>query len=202
MRTLWLTTTLLLALAAAAPASAQKARGPQQQVAGTLVLGFGGEAEISGDGGSVSFDLDPTVGLGLRYQVPLSRRLSLGGLFEFRSFEEDQSTDRQSVLDFDLFVKASFGVVLGSKDVELYGLVPLGLSIGPTDDDLDRLGASTGFGFNLGLLAGVQLLVTERVGLFVEMGWRRHQVFYDSDLGDVDVTANQFAMNLGAAYVL
>ena len=202
MRTLWLSSTLLLALATAAPASAQKARGPQQQVGGSLVLGFGGEAELSGDGGSVSVDLDPTVGLGLRYQMPLNGLLSVGGLFEFRSFEEDQSTDRQSVLDFDLFLKASFGVLVGSRDLEVYGLVPLGLSIGPTDDDLDRLGARTGFGFNLGLLAGAQLLVTESVGLFVEMGWRRHQVFYDSDVGDFDVAANQFALNLGAAYVL
>ncbi len=203
MRTLWLTSALLLsAFALAAPASAQKAQGPQQQVAGSLVLGFGGEAEISSDAGSASFDLDPTVGVGLRYQLPVSDLLSVGGLFEFRSFEEDQSTDRQSVLDLDLFLKASYGIVLGSRDLELYGLVPVGLSIGPTDDDLDALGASTGFGFNLGLLAGAQLLVTENVGLFVEMGWRRHQVFYDSRFGDFDVTANQFAMNLGAAYVL
>mgnify|MGYP001793612360 FL=1 len=185
-------------LLAVAPAAAQQRAEPQQQLNAYLLLGFGGDASYD-PGGDV--DLDPSVGLGVRYQAPLNDNFAIGGLFELRSFELDPSTDRQPVFDFDVFFKTGWLVKVGRSNFEAYALVPFGISIA-SEDEVFTGTNDTGLGFNLGLLAGGQWIIRERIGVFVEAGWRRHQIFSEEGEGDFDVTANQFAMNIGASYAL
>ncbi|MEO0321797.1 MAG: outer membrane beta-barrel protein [Myxococcota bacterium] len=185
-------------LAFATPAHAQRRAELQQQLNAYLLLGFGGDASY--DPGE-DVDLDPSVGLGLRYQAPLNANFAIGGLFEIRSFELDPDTNRQPVFDFDVFFKTGWIVAVGRSDFEVYGLAPFGLSIA-SEDEVFTGTNDTGIGFNLGLLAGGQWIIRERIGVFVEAGWRRHQIFSEEGGGDFDVATNQFAMNLGASYAL
>ena len=157
-----------------------------------LVTGFGGSVSLSQDGfGSGDADLDPTVGLGLRLDLPLGDMITLGPIAELHSYQTDGATGRDLALDAGLVLRVGHVFNAGGMDLDVYGAVPAGFTVYFPDDDFD---SDNFIGFNVGLFGGAQLFVTRRVGIMAEMGWQLHNVYNDEST----LTANQFRMNVGA----
>lgn len=169
-----------------------------------LALGLGGEIDLDSDApaGSVDTDADPTVGFGLRAEVPVHEYVAVGGLFELLTFESDVWGERESVFDIDVWVKGRYRFELAPGLIlEPYIGVPFGLSLAVLADPNDLASDAVWPGFNIGVLAGAAVLLQERFGAFLELGWRHHQVFAEANtfLGDIDfaVKTNQVALHLG-----
>jgi len=205
-------TPVLLALVVSTLASTSLASAQDDvQLAAWFVLGAGGGAELEGELGgreeTLDYDLDPTVGLGLRGEVPLMDYFAIGGLLELswlRLDDDDPGTDedRNLAADFSLWLKPRYWLSTSSFELELYLGIPFGFTVLQGDDELDTDAA---LGFNVGLLGGAQI-VFGKVGAFVELGWRRHQVFpedvelpFVGTIDEITLRANQFRMHFGAA---
>jgi len=127
----WTITSVLAAaavLSAPGSAAAQSADSPADAVRLTpyLLVGAGGEAELSSGGFSISNDLDATVGLGARVAVPLVKYLLVGGLFEWGSFKADNSNDRDHLLDVDAFIGGRYVLDVEGMPLELHALFTIG----------------------------------------------------------------------------
>ena len=176
----------------------------------TTITTTAGGRSTSADGET---DLNPTLGFGLRAEFPaLLPWLVVGALVEFGWIAPDAvawlmmagDDERYLAVDLDGWIKGRHVIELGDLALELYVGVPLGLTIGEEyNEALDA-----GFGFNLGVLAGAQLLLLDRLlGVFVDAGWRFHQVFYSETVttlvGQTDISQrvswHQFAVNFGAS---
>lgn len=187
---------------------------------GYLALGFGGEGDVDADVDSVGFngsfspDLDPTFGFGARVESAVLPFLSLGGLFEAAAFEADfpdpLDGERKWIFDFDVLARGRwlFEVVRRDLYLEPYVAVPFGFSLGmlPDIDSTDPDDDEVWPGWNIGVLAGLTLLADMGLGGFIEIGWRHHHMHSSFDLpivGDADIrlATDQFALNMGLAYV-
>ena len=168
------------------------------RLAAHLALGAGGEVTIDPDDtGEADVDLDATVGLGIRYELVLGDLLSIAPMFEWLTYELDGfDVDREHIMNFDVFIKLRGTVYRsGTTNLELYGGIPVGFTVatrsefGGDDDPL--------LGFNLGVMGGLAAFFG-KFGVFVEIGWRGHQVWRN----DVRYGANQAGIHLGGAIAL
>lgn len=194
-------------------ASAQTAEDRDLRLGAHLALGLGGDADLFLDGRKGSAALDPTVGFGLRAELPILDFVSIGGLFEALTFEFDSDTlgrDREWAFDFDAFVRLRYVIELPDAGLflEPYVLLPLGFSFSMLDDPDGEVGDDEAWpGWNTGVLAGLSVLTSSGLGGFVELGWRHREVYthvevpFIDDL-DLSLVTNQFALNLGFVAVL
>lgn len=198
---------LLLGAWGASAAHAQDAP-DRLRLGGHLALAFGGDADTQIGDASGSNSLDPTIGGGARVEMAIHDYVSVGGMFEVLTFEQDAvGAEREAVFDFDGIVRARYAIELsaGSLWIEPYLALPFGLTLAVLDDP-DGSGDEVWPGFNIGALAGAYLVTNANVAFFLEMGWRHHQVFNEaSAFGfdvDLKVVTNQFAVQLGATFIL
>ena len=206
-RTLGLTVTTLVAMAFA-PSSLAMAQSvaDSSRVMLYLAVGGGGETELETDPASIlegTVDNEATVGVGARFEAPLMDYLSLGAMVDLLSYEID-GADRRPSGHFDLWAKARYVVDMdGDLALEAYLGVPVGFSVVAyeSSDLLKR--EKRWLGWNIGALLGAQLFFTERFGAMLEAGWRRFQVYNETDGGDTEAsfTSNQFAFNMGGVFL-
>lgn len=157
-------------------------------------VGFAGQARLQGGGFSGNADLEPTITLGIRAELPVWRYLAIGGQFQFNSFNVTDGDDqRDAGLDFDVWVKGRYPLDVGELKVIPYLGLPFGASVLILEDS-DNLR-----GFNLGALAGVEL-VFEHFAPYFEIGWRVHRVGRSESGVDLRLLSNQVRMNFGVAY--
>ncbi|MFT5353898.1 MAG: hypothetical protein ACI9KE_001098 [Polyangiales bacterium] len=186
-------------------ASAQGGRGWQPRpderdddmaarLSGYFGVGFAGDARLRGGGFSGRGSLEPTLGFGLRFEKPIIRFLAIGGLLEFNSYNVSDGRDqRDSSMDFDVWVKGRYSLRAGDLRLVVYGGVPLGVSV------LFLENTDNYRGFNTGLLAGLEL-VFGRFAPFFEIGWRHHWVRRKFDgFDDAKFISNQVRINFGAS---
>lgn len=202
-----LTATLTIGLALPQSAAARPHENETLRLGGYLALAFGGEAEGRVGGVSASEGLDVTAGFGLRAEVPLHEYFLIGGSFELLTFETNGVfSERESIFDIDVWARGRYPIDLGSFTIEPYVGVPLGLSLAvlanPARGSDDRVWP----GWNIGILAGAALVFEAPFSVFVEVGWRHHQVFTSVDVAggtlDYELATHQFAVQLGAAFIL
>ncbi|MEM7449504.1 MAG: hypothetical protein AAF355_14815 [Myxococcota bacterium] len=152
-------------------------------------LGVGGEAELIFDGDSTGIedDLDPTFGAGFRFTMPLWNYVIVGGQTTINSISGSSTDDREPILD--LTTLAGGRLPLATRlPVELTLLLPLGPSFGFFENQ------DTAFGINFGVLAGAQVMVTEMIGLWTEIGFVGRYLSLEDDFG---ITTIQAAFNSG-----
>jgi hypothetical protein len=169
-------------------------------------LGVGGEAHTSypGVADPAGSDLDPSIALGLRLDAPKWKYLALGSLVQIDFPKGDDVGDRAARFDFDLLVRPRVVLHTSAGPLELYGLVPIGFTVALPRDAIPLF--DTGFGWNLGVLAGAQFFFHPRVGILFELGWMRHDSRHDNDVPFVDgkaqIVTNQAIMNFGVSVIL
>ena len=162
--------------------------------------------------GSTEVDTNASVGFGARFETPLTDFLAIGGLFEYAALQRagvslpfvgTVTPDKDKLIDFDIWLKAGTRFEIGPGELEVYGGVPFGLTLGVTSVSGER---ETYPGYNLGLLGGAQYWFGEpgapRFGLFTELGYRFHKVIDRSLQGSdtrVSYRISQLRWHLGGS---
>lgn len=192
----------LVLVSASLPSLVSAQRNDGARFSAYFALGAGGEGDVEADGpfgfGDFEFDLDPTLGFGLRFEKPIADLVSLGGLFEMGGYKADD-VDRDADLYFDFDVYAKIGPRLdinNNLDLEVYGFVPFGFSIYRPDDD----GSDAMFGLNFGFGGGAALYVGS-FGFFAEIGMRHRRVYDEQNDVDVRLATTQAMLNFGGTIV-
>lgn len=184
--------------------------------------GLGGfvlqDFEIGPDDGNE--DLSWTQGIGAQFEYKFNKYFSVGGRlgFYFVEFEDFSSNTGARTLfaNVDGVVKATYP--LSGGDVELYAVVPIGVSFaspgaryrGLFDDALDDTTYAAGLSLNIAAHAGFQYWISESFGIFFQQGLYRQNVNFSGngefgpgdDNVDFTTTAsfNQLELNVGASF--
>jgi hypothetical protein len=184
--------------------------------AGKLMLGFGGEAEVETEDAVLGFDasgqndMETSYGLGLSYMHPLHDYFALGGQLALLSWTtdalEDGDADRSTMLDISLVPQVKYAVM---DNLELYASLPLGLTFDFFgEDEYFNLEVSGGFGFNVALMLGARVALSDGFGLLGELGYSYHSFSHElkeeiTDVtADFDISMGQLALNLGVWFEL
>jgi len=129
--------------------------------------------------------LDPTLGLQGGVEYVVMDYFSIGGEMRFLFPKEDGEPDRHFL--WDLVVKPKGRYVFPELPLEVYGAMPLGLTVAGID------GPDEGtVGFNIGLVGGATWWLNENMGVNAELGWVFHKFGIDQSNAEKDVTMNQF----------
>jgi hypothetical protein len=162
-----------------------------------FLLGFGGEADVEVGPFSGENDLDPTVGLGVRFEVPIWDYISVGGIFAWAAFQQDApGLDRDHLFDLDPMIKGRYVLDAGGMPLELHATFPVGFTVG----SLDAENTDAAVGWNLGLLFGATLFVTDSIGVMAELGFMHHSVTSEQRGAEFDASATQGRLHLGASF--
>jgi hypothetical protein len=154
------------------------------RIYGGLWLGFGGDAEVDGDG-EFSGDLETTVGGQFGVDRIVSRYFSLGGEARFGRARWKQY-DGTKLIDLDF--KPRLRLPLRSSPVEFYAAVPVGLTIPRLRDNAP--GPDGPVGWNVGAGGGINFFITDDFGLNAEPMWIMH------DFGDYRLKQFSLFLNL------
>jgi len=165
----------------------------QSRVGVYLASGLGGQGTAEQGGFSGDFDLDPTVGVGMRFELPVGELLHLSPFAEFDAYKADGADGRDLGIDAGLMLRVGPTLEVGTMRLEVYGALPVGFSVYFPDSSDETM-----LGFNVGAMAGAQLHVNERVAVMLEMGWQMHRVYED----EASLMANQAKLQLGAMLLL
>lgn len=143
--------------------------GPLRINAG-LHLGLGGSLVTDPDGPGGDFDDDMLVTPGLQAGADyvVMDYFSIGGELRLSWFNTDggDDADVDRSMFFDLDVKPKGRYAFNNIPLEVYGTLPMGLSVAALNDDT---GADGGAGFNLGFGPGATYFFTDRIGINTEM---------------------------------
>ena len=141
------------------------------------------------DWDSIGLAKEGTIAVALSFMQPLMRYAALGFEAQFRSWASRQDIQlgypRYQALDFSLLPRGQLPV---SRRVAFIATLPLGASASFIDADIEhrtfKEQASLGYGFNLGLFAGVSFAMQEHLGMRFELGvsqhWLHHRWSYTS----------------------
>lgn len=155
------------------------------RIFGGLHFGGGGELEI--DPGNTDWDLDPHVGIQAGVDYVLMQYFALGGELRLTWWKPEDvgPYDIDRSMFFDLNVKPRGRYEFNSIPLELYGTLPMGLTIAALNDDM---GMDGGAGFNLGFGGGATYFFTSMIGLNVELlgVWHWFDGEDETPVGDVD----------------
>lgn len=181
-------------------------------LAGKLLLGFGGDGEIEFDelgGFGGDTDMELSYGLGAAYMHPLHENFVLGGQLGVASWTtdlfEDFDLDRNTWVDLSIVLQGRIAV---TDIIELYASLPLGLAFDFVgEDDVANSEVGTGFGFHFALMFGARVALDQDWGLLGELGYAQHTFSHSTEIlgmdgPDLDVSAGQLQLNLGAYYSL
>ncbi|MFW6052116.1 MAG: hypothetical protein ACODAU_13140 [Myxococcota bacterium] len=195
---------LLLAAAMALPSAAaaqDDGAADRLRVGGFLNGGFGGEADVDFDAlvsSSWDADLNPSVGLGTLVDYPVIPYLAVGGMFRLQFLHVDGvDDDASTAMDLSLLLRARYPFEKG----EVYFGVPVGFSMLWVNDDINP-DLDGGPGWNVGLLAGGQYLITDAIGIFGHLGGLFRGSNHDVPGTDVDITTKQFILEGGVSFLL
>jgi hypothetical protein len=160
-----------------------------------LHLGLGGDLKLEADegGGESEDDLLVTPGLQAGADYVVMDYFSIGGELRLSWFNTDGGDDADigRSMFFDLDVKPKGRYAFSKIPLEVYGTLPLGLSVAAMNDDT---GLDGGAGFNLGFGPGATYFFTDRIGINTEMLGVFHWwgVEAENGLGEASARTGQF----------
>jgi hypothetical protein len=175
----------------------------------TLAVAGKVSTEIDGSGAAdvPDFKLAPTYGFYAGVEVPVHTYFTIGGEFGLASWIDKDSkkddADRQLQLDFLARPKLRFEPI---DKLEVYGVVPVGLTYYVPSDDMSGAGVDVkgGPGVAVGVSAGATYFVTERVGLNAEMGYLYHRAKMSAEEGghstDAHLSFGQLQLRAGVSF--
>lgn len=165
-------------------------------------LGFGGRVDANVEDAPVDIgdrDMSASFGGGARAEALLIGPLTLGGSIEHRRVDVTpyqsslvSNSGREGVTDFNLWAGLTARPVRGPVGLDLY----VGVPFGPSLLTADRYNAR---GLNIGATGGLRVLFGP-VGLFAEVGYRRHVFFVREDSPDYRTYWQQAIVNTGVVF--
>lgn len=176
------------------------------RILGGLHFGGGGDLRVDpdGGGGSVETSLAPVVGLQAGVDYVMMKWFALGGELRATFFNTKDNADadvgRSTYIDIDVKPRGRYAFEF---PLEVYGMLPMGLTIAALNDDWV---ADGGAGFNLGFGGGATYFFTDKIGVNSEMAaiWHWFGAEYPGFGGTVDagVRTAQFYLFLNFVYAL
>jgi hypothetical protein len=174
------------------------------RLGGHVSLGLGGEYEqkFVATGQSINEGLAVTYGLDAFVDLPVHRYITLGAVARFSSYAgadwAQANLDRGSLLDLALQPKVRYPFLSNSTLIEIYAGLPLGLTLGSMSDDLSQgsIEFQSGTGLTVGVLAGVNVFLSNTLALTFELGYVRHSFTSDATAKGAGVSTD-VAMSLG-----
>jgi len=161
---------------------------------GGLWLGFGGDADLDGDG-EFGGDLETTVGGQFGLEQVIARHLSIGAEVRIGAVKWNNSADRSKVIDLDFKPRLRFP--LRNTPLELYLTMPVGLTV-PRLGDVETGDTDGKVGWNIGAGAGLHVLLTDHFGVNVEPIWLMHRFTVEGGGDENDLTVKQFSLLVNA----
>jgi hypothetical protein len=164
-------------------------------------VGFGGTLERDG----AESDLATTFGANLRSDIPVAGYVLIGPLVQFGAWRPDPPGDapsRDYYLDIDLFVRGRVPIEFEPIALQVWGGVPIGLSLSLLGRDSARTLEGFGVGWDVGFLFGGAVHFSKKFGMFAEVGWLQHRMSHKRKLaaGDTDFKLAQGNFNLGFVF--
>jgi hypothetical protein len=161
-------------------------------------MGFGGSVQRNG----VTQDLDTTLGINVRGDIPIIRYILIGPLVNFGSWRPDvPGSSHGYYLDIDFYLRGRIPIDLDKIGLSLWAGVPIGLTLDFLDGNLGAGLDGFGIGWNVGVMVGGAVHFTPRFGMFTEIGWLQHKMSHDARSGAVtgsaDFTLSQGIFNIG-----
>lgn len=140
-------------------------------------MGVGGTVEVDG----AENDLGTTLGFSLRSDVPVARYLLVGPLFQFGAWHPDTGGDPTDNYygDLSLFLRGRIPLEPGALGVQLWGGLPIGLTLHFLGSDAARTQKDVGIGWNVGALFGGAVHFNRQLGMFAEVGFMQHRMRHD-----------------------
>jgi hypothetical protein len=146
------------------------------------LVGFGGSYHVEAGSIDSETDLAPTWGLQLGLDYVIHKYFALGA--EFRTLGvisdlgSDANLDRELYLD--LVLKPRGRYVFESSGVEVYGTLPVGLTVPVIPD---HYAADTSVGVTLGVGVGASYFFTSHFGVSSDLVWLWHR--YSAERTDI-----------------
>jgi hypothetical protein len=159
-------------------------------------MGFGGSVSRNG----VSSDLDTTLGVSIRGDIPIIRYMLIGPLVNFGSWRPDISGSSHGYyLDIDFYLRGRIPIDLDKIGLSFWAGIPIGFTMNFLDGNLGAGLDGFGIGWNVGVLVGGAVHFTPRFGMFSEIGWLQHKMSHDGRDGSpsADFTLSQGIFNIG-----
>jgi hypothetical protein len=181
------------------------------RILGGLHFGFAGDLEVDVDTGfglttGNDPDLDPTIGLQAGVDYILMKYFALGGELRLSWWKPERNitltsqSDPDRSLYVDIDIKPRGRYVFSGIPLEVYGTLPLGLSIASVNDDIPMDG---GPGFNLGFGGGATYFLTPRIGVNTELLGVWHWFDGSLDVGpDTDNRTAQLYWMLNVVFAI
>ncbi len=186
---------LLAVFATTSPAAADDHTNliPDTRLYGGLWLGFGGDADLDGDG-EFGGEMKTTVGGQVGLEQVLARYFSLGAEVRFGRAKWKYGNNTK-LIDIDLKPRLRFP--LRNTPLELYVAVPVGLTV-PRLGDYQNNDTDGKIGWNWGVGPGLDVLLTDHFGINIEPLWLQHHFKVDGlDSGD-SLKVKQFSLLINA----
>ncbi|MDH5490879.1 MAG: hypothetical protein OEY14_02790 [Myxococcales bacterium] len=153
----------------------------------------------------LDYSAAPGVGLGGRFELPIHPNVLIGGQLELAWWRADDGfmfPERNTLVDLDLLVRGRYAFDAGGMAMEVYGVLPIGLTLSFLDAQNNGGDADTSLGWNTGLLGGVQIFFTDRIAALAELGFRMHRMTHERPPASYGYSLMQPALNLGAVFLL
>ncbi len=209
---------LLPLLLAALPARADSPAKVEIGIAG--MLGVGDEGTYTSEFFDTEDDpeLDPTGGFGVHALYEVLPYLDVGGRVAALWWQADEAwpkgtpmADHGTLVDIDALFKGKYRLL--DDRLEVYGKVPVGLTVSVVEELRGVTEGRTGVGANVGVLAGASWTFLKRYGIFLEFGYSFHWMKHEGKYKDPDFPlltaedtqkfwAHEFALNLGLLFRL
>lgn len=160
-------------------------------------LGFLGRQDFGG----AESDLGMTLSLEARFENPVARYFSIGGLLGADFWGPGDiignTGNRNRRIDMDVIFKPRVAWRTGRGHLELGLPIPVGFTL-----DLDNAAAGRDdlyYGWNVGVLVSLQYIPKRSFGFLTEFGWKRHQTYRD---GQPDLVTGELMLNMGFVFLL
>jgi hypothetical protein len=135
---------------------------------GGMRVGFGGHFNVDlNSGGSRNQALKATIGIQAGVDYVVMKYFAIGGEFRLGWWNTKQASDagadRSLLVDFDVKPRGMY--TFKSIPLELYGAIPIGLTIPSLDS---RFNVDTNVGWNIGFGGGASWFFTKHMGVNLE----------------------------------
>jgi len=190
---------VLITLAPAALAQAQRGRGPDLRLGIGMVVDFAGGVEYDPPGFGNNYDDTPraTPGLRLHLDYDVHRYISIGGMFRLAFWRADDLDDGRNLL---VDIAARLNGHYDWRDFRFYGAFAVGPTINRLNDDNVEDLDNPGMGVTASITPGAEWWFSRRAGLYMELfGWDGHFIRHGNDdaPGRTHIRLNQVLWQFG-----